>query len=115
MKIMLPVLLLMMLTVTARGADLSNGALSGTWKFTHMILDGERRVPVNRNMVFLPSGEIINYSRDGEEKSRASYVIDRGIINYSDKRGPQAWKVIRFDKDSLVVDHSGAEMFFTKP
>ena len=67
MKVMLSFLLLTPLSITAHAADLSNKTLSGTWKFTHMILDGERTVPVNRDMKFLPSGEITNYDREGEE------------------------------------------------
>ena len=115
MKIRLSLLLLILVSVTTHAAELSNKSLSGTWKFTHMILDGEQRVSVNRDMKFLSSGEIINYNRKGEEDGRANYVIDGGLIRYSDKRGTQPWKVIQFESDSLVVDHKGAEMFFTKP
>lgn len=115
MKVMLSFLLLTLLSITAHAADLSNKTLSGTWKFTHMILDGEQTVPVNRDMKFLPSGEIINYDREGEEDGRANYVIDGSVIRYTDKRGAQPWKVIEFEEDTLVVDHKGAEMFFTKP
>lgn len=115
MKIGLPLLLLILASITAHAAELSNKSLSGTWKFTHMILDGERTVLVNRDMKFLPSGEIVNYDRKGEENGRANYVIDGDFIRYSDKRGAQPWKVIKFDSDTLIVDHKGAEMFFTKP
>ena len=108
-------LLLILMSVAAHAAEVSNKALSGTWKFTHMILDDERTVPVNRKMKFLSSGEIINYNRKGEEVGRANYVIDGSVIRYTDKRGAQPWKVIQFESDTLVVDHKGAEMFFTRP
>lgn len=115
MKVMLSFLLLALASSTAYAAELSNKSLSGTWKFTHMILDGEQTVPVKRKMKFLPSGEIINYDRKGEEEGRANYVIEGGYIRYTDKRGKQPWKVIKFEEDTLVVDHKGAEMFFSKP
>ena len=115
MKTSLRILLLMLLAVVSHGADLSNDTLSGTWMFTHMILDGERTVPVKRRMDFLPSGALINYDRKGEEHSRATYVIEGGVIKYSDKRGSQTWKVKQFDGDALIVDHAGAEMFFSRP
>lgn len=115
MKIALPIVLSMLLTGIAYAADLSSKTLSGKWTFTHMILDGEKKVPVNLGMEFLPSGELINYSQGGAEKSRANYVIDQGVIHYTDKRDPQRWEVKQFDGDTLIVDHKGAEMFFTRP
>lgn len=115
MKKALTILLSMLLAGIAHGADLSSTSLSGKWTFTHMILDGEKKVPVNLGMEFLPSGEVVNYSRAGKEKNRGNYVIDQGLITYTDKRGPQRWEVKQFDGDTLIVDHEGAEMFFTRP
>ena len=95
-------------------ADISVETLTGKWTFTHMLLDGETKRPVNLLMEFLADGQVINYDRAGKEKSRATYTVENAEILYSDKRGKQAWKVLEFDGQTLHVDHQGAEMFFER-
>ena len=96
------------------GLELTTDALVGKWNFTHMLLDGETNRQVNLAMEFLPNGEIVNFDKAGSEMSRASYAISDGLIVYTDKRGKQRWKIMKFDGKSLHVNHMGAEMFFKK-
>jgi hypothetical protein len=89
-------------------------SLEGKWIFTHMILDGESERSVNRTMEFLSNGNVVNYDKAGNEESRASYVVKPSMIVYSDKKGDQNWKVIKYEGTSLQVNHLGADMFFEK-
>ncbi len=98
----------------ALSLDVTPDALAGKWTFTHMILDGEQTRRVNKKMEFLPEGEVINFNKDGSEKSRATYTISDSTIVYTDKRGAQPWKIQKFDGKSLHVNHKGADMFFRK-
>jgi hypothetical protein len=95
-------------------AEISADAIEGKWMFTHMVLDGEREMKVNRLIEFLPDGSAISYDAAGNKKSQATYTISGDNIIYVDSKGKQNWKIIAFDKDSLHVDHRGAEMFFDK-
>jgi hypothetical protein len=114
MKIFIPLLAILVFPVYALAAELTNDSLAGKWIFTHMILDGESERPVNRLMQFEPGGAVLNYDAAGKEKSRAAFVIETGVIVYTDERGAQRWKVVEFSADSLHVNHSGAEMFFRR-
>lgn len=95
-------------------ADLSNTTISGKWVFTHMLLDGETRMDVNRLVEFTQSGEAVWYDAAGIEKSMGNYTINAGVIDYVDTNGSQNWKVVEFREGTLHVDHKGAEMFFQR-
>ena len=96
-------------------AELSARSLEGTWIFTHIIMDGERELRVNRKMEFLADGSLVNYDAAGNDESRGTYEVTADTIVYTDDKGQQNWKVLAFDENSLHVDHRGAEMFFERP
>lgn len=94
--------------------DLSNVTISGKWIFTHMLLDGETHMDVNRLVEFTQGGEAVWYDAGGNKKSLGNYTINAGVIDYVDDNGPQNWKVVEFGEGRLHVDHKGAEMFFQR-
>lgn len=95
--------------------ELSARSLEGTWMFTHIIMDGEREVKVNRKMQFFADGSLVNYDVAGNKKTQGTYEVTGNTIIYMDDNGKQNWKVLAFDENSLHVDHGGAEMFFERP
>jgi len=108
-------LALALLASPCMAAELSATSLEGTWIFTHIIMDGEREMKVNRKTQFLADGSLVNYDAAGNEKSRGTYEVTGDTIVYTDDQGIQNWKVLAFDENSLHVDHRGAEMFFERP
>jgi hypothetical protein len=95
--------------------DITPDYLEGKWLFTHIVTeDSNKEIPVNRVMEFLPDGSLINYDAAGSEQSRASYGISGKSILYKDDKGEQKWKVLSAEKADLLVDHRGAQMFFTR-
>lgn len=102
------------LVSTGMAAELSVKSLQGDWIFTHIIMDGERKIKVNRKTQFLADGTAVNYDAGGYEKSRHSYRVEGNSIIYTDDKGEQNWKLVAFDGDSLHIDHRGAEMFFKR-
>ena len=113
-KVLLPLFFCVVFPLWVMAADVTPQSLSGKWLFTHMKLDGTIERKVNRIMEFKSDGVVINYDAVGKESSRATYKIKEGLIVYSDQRGDQKWKVKKFSKEDLHVDHSGAEMFFKR-
>lgn len=79
-----------------------------------MNMDGSGEPKINIVMEFLSDGVVINYDKAGREKSRRAFEIKDGYINYKDRNGVQKWKVKKFSKGSLDVDHVGALMFFKR-
>ena len=95
-------------------ADLSNATISGKWTFTHMLLDGETEMAVNRAVEFTQNGEATWYDAAGNKNSMGSFSINDGNIDYQDDNGLQKWKVMEFSGEGLQVDHKGAVMFFKR-
>ena len=94
--------------------ELSAQSLEGTWMFTHMIMDGEREMQVNRETRFFTDGSLIYYDAAGNENTRGTFEVSGETIIYTDEKGEQNWNVLAFDGNSLHVDHRGAEMFFER-
>jgi len=94
--------------------ELSAQSLEGTWMFTHIIMDGEREMQVNRETRFFADGSLVHYDAAGNEKTRGTFEVSGETIVYMDAKGEQNWKVLAFDGNSLRVDHRGAEMFFER-
>jgi hypothetical protein len=101
-------------TSSCLAADLSAESIRGDWLFTHIIMDGEREMKVNKKTQFLPDGTAVYYDSAGNESARGTYVVQGDSIIYTDEKGEQKWKLVSFDGDSLHVDHRGAEMFFKR-
>ena len=106
--------LMLALPLDVQAVDVTPDILVGKWKFTHMILDGQRNLKVNRLMEFRPDGKVVNYDNTGAEQSIATYRITDDAIIYSDKQGKQNWVIKKFDGSILHVNHKGADMFFEK-
>jgi hypothetical protein len=94
--------------------ELTAESLYGKWLFTHILMDGDREMPVNRPIEFFEDGTVVNYDMQGNEKTRGTFRIEQDTILYEDDNGPQAWKLVSLDEHVLHVDHMGAEMFFNR-
>ena len=94
--------------------ELSAQSLEGTWMFTHIIMDGEREIQVNRETRFFADGSLVYYDATGNVKTRGTFEASGKTIVYTDEKGEQNWEVMAFDGNSLHVDHRGAEMFFER-
>jgi hypothetical protein len=99
----------------AMATELSATSLEGTWMFTHIMMDGERDMKVNRKTQFLADRSLVHCDAAGNEKARGTYEVTGDTIVYTDDKGKQNRKVLAFDGNSLHVDHRGAEMFFERP
>ena len=94
--------------------SLSQEAIQGKWRFTHIVMDGDREVKVNQTVDFRTDGSAVYYGAGGNESARGSYVVESDAIRYTDNKGEQVWKLLSFEDGRLHVDHRGAHMFFEK-
>jgi hypothetical protein len=60
--------------------ELSARSLEGAWMFTHIIMDGEREVKVNRKMQFFGDGSLVNYDVAGNKKSPGTCEVTGNTI-----------------------------------
>lgn len=113
-RLILTVLIAFVPAIPAIAAELTADSLQGKWMFTHILMEENREIKVNRVMEFLPDGTIVNYDPLGNEAGRATYEIAGDRILYEDSNGKQKWQLISFQENALHVDHRGAEMFFER-
>lgn len=106
--------LLLLTAIPGFAAELTAESLAGKWLYTHILMEEGREIPVNFPTTFEPNGTVVYFSPTGAEFSRGTFEISEGSILYEDEKGPQEWKVIAYDGDSLHVDHRGAAMFFER-
>ena len=108
------VLFLTVASTPTQADELSAESLYGKWLYTHILMEGGREISVNLSTTFSDDGTVVFYDPNGQERGHGTFTIQGGTILYKDDKGPQPWKVLSLEKDTLHVDHRGAEMFFKR-
>ena len=106
--------LFMMIASTCLADEFIKENVTGTWLFTHMIMDGGSEVKLNEKVVFGDDGSYTQYLPTGDLRGRGTWEISGDTLNYNDQRGKQKWKLVSFEDGKLHVDHKGGEMFFER-
>ena len=106
--------ILLIATSASQAAELTVEALEGEWLYTHIVMDDGQNMPVNFTTRFESDGTLVWILPTGAEYGRGKYEINGSTINYTDEKGPQQWKVVNLEQDSLHLDHRGAGMFFER-